>query len=145
VWLKSLNLLQILSKCPFGIVLENQAFQYGIWVNAYGYADQNPVIKFDPHGLSAQLLITAGAGAIAVCMKVRSCKQNLIKLTKEAKEACKNLQCKFKRAPANHKFPDLGYCQHYEISCWIKGKKGSGFHMQFPLPGTCRDTPTNQF
>ena len=47
---------------------------------------------------------------------------------------CKNFRCKVNIHPAHHTFPGLGKKCHIQVTCWIKGTKGSGVNVRIPVP-----------
>ena len=104
----------------------------GGW-NRFGYAEQNPMSNIDPEGLSVGLGARVGAAAMAVCMKVKRCKEYVERAIKE----CKEIECKFEKHNAHHEFPLLGWCEHYSLTCWKKGVKGDAFRSQWAFPGRC--------
>ncbi len=116
---------------PLGIRLDPAGFVEE--PSLYAYVGSNPLSLVDPTGEAANVLIRAGAAAIAVCLKIKACRE----ATEVAMKTCKNLRCKFDRHPANHHFSGLGYCEHYQLVCWIEGGPRL-FRNQWPLPGTCR-------
>lgn len=107
-------------------------------LNTYLYADADPILKIDPTGEAAAGIgagIAAGIGlGIRACMRIPACK----KAVQEAIKNCKDVRCKFERHTAHHYFPKLGWCEHYSLTCWIKGQKGPPlFRAQWPFPGRC--------
>jgi RHS repeat-associated protein len=106
-------------------------------LNTYLYADGDPIQKVDPTGESAGAAagIAAGIGlGIRACMRIPACKKAVL----EAIKKCKDVRCKFERHTAHHYFPNFGWCEHYSLTCWIKGQKGPPlFRGQWPFPGRC--------
>lgn len=47
---------------------------------------------------------------------------------------CKNVRCKVALHGAHHSFPGLGRKCHVQVTCWIKGQKGSGVNLRIPVP-----------
>lgn len=108
-------------------------------LNTYAYVDGDPLSRSDELGLKSVWEIV-GVGAIAACNRIASCRARLSELIEQAKKFCKDVKCNFKKMPPDHRFPNGLYCAHYELNCYIEGVRHSGFHLQFALPGTCRDT-----
>jgi RHS repeat-associated protein len=101
----------------------------------YAYALSDPIGRDDPLGQSPGAAARVGLAALAICMKNARCREAV----EAAIRACKNVQCKFERHAAHHNFPGLGWCEHYSLTCWVKG--GSRlFRSQWPLPGRCVST-----
>jgi hypothetical protein len=46
-------------------------------------------------------------------------------------------ECKIEKHAAHHYFNGLGFCQHYQITCRVKGIRGMGGNYHVPIPGTC--------
>jgi uncharacterized protein RhaS with RHS repeats len=107
-------------------------------INTYAYALNAPTIYTDPDGLNpyvaVRVLVAVGAKAIDACRKNPRCR----KAIEEIKDDCENLECKLTRERADHRkgFPGNQFCEHYRLTCWIKGK-GRVFEHQWPLPGRC--------
>jgi RHS repeat-associated protein len=112
-------------------------------INTYVYANSTPLSLVDPQGLNPVAAgAAAGVVALRICMRVPSCKRKLVDLLKEAKEFCDDVRCNLKYDRKPHYFgPLIGYCQHYQINCWLQGKKGSGFSWRTPNLYACRDDP----
>jgi hypothetical protein len=47
---------------------------------------------------------------------------------------CKNIRCKVGYHPSPHPFPVIGGKPHIQITCWVKGVKGSDINIRIPLP-----------
>ena len=106
-------------------------------LSTFSYVAGNPMTAIDPSGLSPAIIIRVGAAAVAACMRFKACRDKLVPLIERAKKLCKDVTCELHRHPAHHSFPGLGHCEHYQFICHIKGERGSGFSVYFPLPGTC--------
>lgn len=111
-------------------------------LNRFAYALNHPVKYSDETGLNpagGAVVVGAGVVALRICMKMPACK----KAVKEAIDACKDVRCELKREGPNHFFPGKGWCEHYRLTCWIKGRKGGRknnnlFEVQWPVPfGKC--------
>ncbi len=98
----------------------------------YGYALADPIGRDDPLGQSPSAAARVGPAALVVCMKNARCR----KVVEDAIRACKNVHCKFERHAPHHNFPGLGWCEHYSLTCWVKGGNRL-FRDQWPLPGSC--------
>jgi hypothetical protein len=111
----------------------------------YSYALNSPVMYSDPTGYAAGIIIRTGQAAVALCMRIAACREKLVPLIKKARDLCKDVECVFRRDPAHHPFPPMGYCEHYQFDCGIKGVRRSGFSVRVPIPGTCRPDRRTDF
>ena len=106
--------------------------------NVYLYANATPEAATDPTGESPwtfiRIVIATGGAAIKICMTNPRCRKAIENL----KDTCANLDCKLSRERADHQFPGRRWCEHYRLTCWIKGK-GRIFEYQWPIPGRCHD------
>lgn len=106
--------------------------------STYAYSLNAPTIYIDADGLNPyvaiRVLVAVGAKAIDACRRNPRCRKGV----EEIKDDCENLECKLTRERADHRkgFPGNQFCEHYRLTCWIKGK-GQVFADQWPLPGRC--------
>jgi hypothetical protein len=107
-------------------------------LNTFLYANASPFIYYDADGLSPSIVLRAGAAAIAWCRKSPRCWRQFEKWQKEFKDFCNDIQCELRRDNKPHPFPGLGNCEHYQLTCWVKGRKSSDMHVYWPIPGTCK-------
>jgi RHS repeat-associated protein len=110
-------------------------------INTYLYADASPLWYTDPGGTNPGAAGAAAAGAVAIriCMRIPACKNKLADLLKKAADLCKRVTCELKFEKKGHPFPTAGgggmeLCMHWQINCYIKGVKGSGFSIHSRLP-----------
>ena len=47
---------------------------------------------------------------------------------------CKNVRCRVMFHPAHHPFPIIGKQCHVQVTCWLKGVKGSDVSLRIPVP-----------
>jgi RHS repeat-associated protein len=94
-------------------------------LNSFTYAHNNPIRYNDPSGL------WVGAAGRAVARLYRIAKPWIKKAIKQ----CKKVRCtKPKVHAAHHKFPwGKRHC-HLQMTCYIKGKKGSHVNFRVPVP-----------
>jgi hypothetical protein len=113
--------------------------------SVFGYALQNPIGVYDASGEGPiRVVILIGAGAMKVCMRIARCRDAV----KRAKEFCDDVECKFARERADHKFKDRSekpYCEHYRLTCWSKKAHKEIFSEQWVLPGRCFDKKQSEF
>jgi RHS repeat-associated protein len=100
--------------------------------SVYGYAGGMPQQLVDPNGQN----IIKGGGILAekawqLCMRNPKCAAAMSKV----KDYCPT--CKLERHAAHHYFPGLGFCQHYQLICSVKGVRGAGGTFYWPIPGKC--------
>ena len=91
--------------------------------NAYGYVGNNPTTLTDPSGENAALIRALQIAAAAAA-----------RYAKEAVKFCRNVRCKIGVHPADHYFgfPFYEKKRHVQLTCWIKGQKGSTFIVRIP-------------
>ena len=100
----------------------------------------NPLSLSDPTGENPYLggLVVAGAAAMRICMRVPSCRAKVAELAKKAADLCKSVTCTVRFDKKGHPFPKPGggkqLCMHWQIDCYIKGVKGSGFSVHSKTP-----------
>jgi hypothetical protein len=58
------------------------------------------------------------------------------KATEKAYKVCKNIRCEIKIHGPHHRFgwPFNKRMCHVQLTCWVKGRKGSTFIRRFPYP-----------
>lgn len=108
-------------------------------INTYLYGDANPISNIDPTGENpVGVAVAVGAAATRICSRIPKCKQKLAELAKKAVELCKNVECQVRFDKKGHPFPTstggTELCMHWQIDCYIKGVKGSGFSIYSRLP-----------
>jgi RHS repeat-associated protein len=126
-------------------------------LGTYAYAFNQPTSLTDPTGQMAlapaisQLAPELGAGiegaeegsvagplgalagaAVAICLADSQCRDAL----KGAWDTCKNIRCKVAYHGPHHDFPGIGRACHIQLTCWVKGRSGSGWNIRIPVPCT---------
>ena len=110
-------------------------------INTYLYAVASPIAVTDPTGQNPGIGVGAivGAAALRICMKIPSCKRQLIELMKRAVDFCKKVECRVHFDRKGHPFPKAGggkeLCMHWQVDCWMRGgPRGNGFSVHSKLP-----------
>ena len=96
----------------------------------YAFAGGSPQLFTDPDG---QNLLTT---AYRICKARPQCAAGLAALAKIASKC----RCKIAKHGAHHYFENLGWCEHYDLTCFISGTKNISVRMQVALPGRCHKT-----
>ena len=100
-------------------------------MNTYGYAGQNPIVRYDEYGLAWVHIARAAALMAAKFLK---------KQIEKIKNWCKRQRCRIEIHPAHHSFDfyilekGIKLC-HIQIWCWQAGISNSRrFVKRFPYP-----------
>ncbi|WP_172637460.1 RHS repeat-associated core domain-containing protein [Thioflavicoccus mobilis] len=96
-------------------------------LNTYLYADGNPLLLSDALGTNPTII---RIGLRAALKAARAAK----KAIEKAYGVCKKIRCKIELHGPHHRFgwPFNRRMCHVQLTCWIKGKKGSTFIQRFP-------------
>jgi hypothetical protein len=115
-----------------GIVASEESLTIIGELPPYSYAFNSPVVYVDPTGEWAGAIrgiITVGRHLI------RRYGPIIVAGGKQAWKFCKNIRCKKPEIHGPHHkfFWGKRHC-HIQMTCWIKGKKGSGMNVRIPIP-----------
>jgi len=101
----------------FNLLIQSQTpFNLDEEKNLYAFVHNDPLNKIDPDGRWAAIVREA------------------LKRAAPHLEKCKNLRCKVALHGPHHSFPGLGKKCHIQVTCWVKGSKGSGVNLRIPVP-----------
>ncbi|MCI0417646.1 MAG: RHS repeat-associated core domain-containing protein, partial [Acidobacteria bacterium] len=91
--------------------------------NTYAYVMNRPTILTDPSGESPALVRALQIAAAAAA-----------RYAKQAAKFCRNVRCKIELHDAHHPFgfPFYEKRRHVQLTCWIKGQKGSTLILRIP-------------
>jgi RHS repeat-associated protein len=111
--------------------------------SGFGYAGGSPIAAIDPDGQNMLKL------ALELCKRNPKCGEALVATLAAAAAAAKKCKCKVEKHGPDHRFrdargKDMGFCDHYQVTCWIEGVSGSNITYRWPLSGRCTRMRTNE-